>query len=101
MPSKQCSIRSLVFFFISRMVVFSTVLLPCNAGYAGAVAVVIAVDAQDLCDTPSAASAQNVNITGNHRGICEYRETGRLLILYHRNYQQNELVVVMSSLLKV
>lgn len=71
---------------------FPSRLIPCNVLHA-AVVVVDAVGAQDLCDTPSEASAQNVIITGNHRGICEYRQTGSLIIWYRQNDQPNELCV--------
>lgn len=49
----------------------STLLIPRNVLHAAVVVVVLAVGVQDICETPVVATAQNVVITGNHRGIRE------------------------------
>ena len=95
----ECSanmVRHALFFrfliFVSRM--YGRVrrwFLSYNVLHAAVVLLFVVVGAQDLCDTPSAASAQNVTITGNHRGVCGYRQTGRLPIWHRRNDQLNEL----------
>lgn len=56
------------------------------------------VGVQDLCDTPGAASAQNVTITENHRGVCEYRLTDRSYVHVPRSDQPTERLSVRSWL---